>query len=224
MPQTVQVNPDGTHSIIHNNGNTSTQVNPDGTHTVIFHNGNSSTQVNPDGTHTVIFHNGNSSTQVNPDGTHTVTYHQGTTSTQVNPDGTQTQIYQLGNTNVSAGSTGSINPPVKYDPVPAQPSAADPLFADDDSEKIKPLIQDDSLSIYRQQYAKEEFSKIKQLLEEEAIDSVDYAKLLLRIFNNIYDYENSPADQIMDLKNSFHPDSLSSNAYLERKNMILYHK
>ncbi|NJK95665.1 MAG: hypothetical protein HC905_12830 [Bacteroidales bacterium] len=45
--QTIQVNPDGSHSVIHTTGNISTVVNPDGTHTVIFNNGSTSTQVNP---------------------------------------------------------------------------------------------------------------------------------------------------------------------------------
>ena len=59
---TIQVNSDGTHTIIYHNGNTSTQVNPDGTHTLIHHNGNTSTQVNSQGTHTVI-HQGDSTKQ-----------------------------------------------------------------------------------------------------------------------------------------------------------------
>ena len=45
-------------------------VNPDGTHSTIFHNGNTSTIVNPNGTHSPVFHNGNISTVVNPNGTH----------------------------------------------------------------------------------------------------------------------------------------------------------
>lgn len=36
--QTMKVNPDGTHTLIINNGKTSTQVNPDGTHTLIINN------------------------------------------------------------------------------------------------------------------------------------------------------------------------------------------
>ncbi len=47
---TIKVNPDGTHTIVHRNGNTSTKVNPDGTHTVIHHNGNKSKEVAPDET------------------------------------------------------------------------------------------------------------------------------------------------------------------------------
>ena len=34
--------------------NTSVKVNPNGTHTVIHHNGQTSTQINPDGSHSVI--------------------------------------------------------------------------------------------------------------------------------------------------------------------------
>ena len=44
---TVVVNPDGTHSVIINNGNVSTIVNPDGTHSTAIMNGNSTTIVNP---------------------------------------------------------------------------------------------------------------------------------------------------------------------------------
>jgi hypothetical protein len=71
----IQVNPDGTHSVIHNsNGNIAIQVNPDGTHSVIHNNnGNVAIKVNPDGTHSVIHNNnGNVAIQVNPDGSHTV--------------------------------------------------------------------------------------------------------------------------------------------------------
>ena len=63
---TVIVNPDGTHSIAINNGNTSTIVNPDGTHSTAVHNGNSIIIVNPDGAHTVVIDNENSATKVNP--------------------------------------------------------------------------------------------------------------------------------------------------------------
>ena len=86
----IQVNPDGTHSMIFNNGNISTVVNPDGTHSVMFNNGNTATQINPDGTHSVVINNGDISTVVNPDGTHSVIFNNGNTATQINPDGTQT--------------------------------------------------------------------------------------------------------------------------------------
>lgn len=85
--QTIVVNADGTHSIVINNGATSTVVNPDGTHTTVINNGGTLTIVNADGTHTTVIHNGTTSTIVNPDGTHTTVVHNGTTSTIVNPDG-----------------------------------------------------------------------------------------------------------------------------------------
>ena len=44
---TIVVNPDGSHSVVINNGNTATIVNPDGTHSVVINNGNSETVVNP---------------------------------------------------------------------------------------------------------------------------------------------------------------------------------
>lgn len=106
----IQVNPDGTHTTIFNNGNTSTQVNPDGTHTTIFNHGNTSTQINPDGTHTTILHHGNTSTKVNPDGTHSTIFHHGNTSTQVNPDGTHTVTYQPENVVTKVQAVGSAGP------------------------------------------------------------------------------------------------------------------
>ena len=74
---TVVVNPDGTHSVVVNNGNSSTIVNPDGSHSTAIHNGNSTTIVNPNGTHSTAIHNGNSSTIVNPDGSHSTAIHNG---------------------------------------------------------------------------------------------------------------------------------------------------
>ena len=63
VSQSIIVNPDGTHSTIFHNGNTSTIVNPNGTHSPVFHNGNISTVVNPNGTQSTIFHNGNNPLQ-----------------------------------------------------------------------------------------------------------------------------------------------------------------
>ena len=63
---TVVVNPDGTHSVVINSGNSTTIVNPDGTHSVVINSGNSTTIVNPYGSHTVVMNNGNSATKVNP--------------------------------------------------------------------------------------------------------------------------------------------------------------
>ena len=84
---TVVVNPDGTHSVVINNGNTSTIVNPNGTHSTAIHNGNTTTIVNPDGTHSTAVQNGNISIIVNPNGTHSTAIHNGNTTTIVNPDG-----------------------------------------------------------------------------------------------------------------------------------------
>lgn len=85
--QTVQVNPDGTHTVVHQtDSNTSVQVNPDGTHTVTT----AHVKVNPDGTHTVVHEGKAASVEVNPDGTHTVVHHNETNPVQVNPDGTHT--------------------------------------------------------------------------------------------------------------------------------------
>ena len=87
--QGVVVNPDGTHSHIMNNGNTSVIVNPNGTHSTVFHNGNTSVIINPSGTHSTAFRNGNTSVIVNPNGTHSTAFHNGNTTTILNPDGTQ---------------------------------------------------------------------------------------------------------------------------------------
>lgn len=61
--QGVVVNPDGTHSHIMNNGNTSVIVNPNGTHSTAFHNGNTTTILNPDGTQSTRFDNETTSTR-----------------------------------------------------------------------------------------------------------------------------------------------------------------
>ena len=45
--QVILVNPDGTHSLIIDNGATKTVVNPNGTHSTIIDNGATKTVVNP---------------------------------------------------------------------------------------------------------------------------------------------------------------------------------
>ena len=84
---TVVVNPDGTHSVVINNGNSATIVNPDGSHStaILQHNGNSAIIVNPDGTHSTATHNGNDATIVNPDGTHSVFINNGNSASKDNP-------------------------------------------------------------------------------------------------------------------------------------------
>lgn len=104
---TIQINPDGSHTLIQHDGDISTQINPDGTETIVYHNGNTSTQVNPDGTHILIHRHGNISTQINPDGTHTVIYHDGDTSTQIDPDGTETIVHHNGNISTQLNPDGS---------------------------------------------------------------------------------------------------------------------
>lgn len=223
IAQTIQVNPDGTHTVIFDHGSTSTQVNPDGTHSVIFNHGSTSTQVNPDGTHTVILHNGNTSTQVNPDGTHTLIFNSGNKSTQLNPDGTHTSIYQYGNTSTHLNQ-GQKKTVTKTDnSVSENSSLFYPDNENNNEDSILQLVNDTTITNQRVQ-SKEEFNKIKWLLEQEAIDSSDYAILLLRIFNNIYDYEGSTADQIMDLKNSFDSDSIKLDEYVIEKDQIIYGK
>jgi hypothetical protein len=76
----VQVNLDGTHSVINNSNivhhteNVAVKVNSDGSHSVIYNStGNVAIQVNPDGAHSVIHNsNGNVAIQVNPNGDHTI--------------------------------------------------------------------------------------------------------------------------------------------------------
>jgi hypothetical protein len=68
------VNPDGTHSVLHQNGNTGVVVNPNGTHSVIPNTDtNPTVLVNPNGTHSIIQRTGNTATVTGPKGTHTVT-------------------------------------------------------------------------------------------------------------------------------------------------------
>lgn len=94
--QGIVVNSDGTHSVVINNGSTSTIVNPNGTHSTAITNGNTSIIVNPNGTHSTAFHNGNTSIIVNPNGTHSTAFHNGNTSTIVNPDGTHSVGVNVG--------------------------------------------------------------------------------------------------------------------------------
>ncbi|MBW3373654.1 hypothetical protein KYK31_06710 [Hymenobacter norwichensis] len=70
---TVVVNPDGTHSTVHQGAGTAVIVNSDGTHSTV-HNAQSATPVvvNSNGTHTVIHRHNDTAVQINPDGTHTV--------------------------------------------------------------------------------------------------------------------------------------------------------
>ncbi len=109
VSQSIIVNPDGTHSTIFHNGNTSTIVNPNGTHSPVFHNGNISTVVNPNGTHSTIFHNGNTSTIVNPNGTTSTIFHNGNISTVVNSNGTQSTIFHNGNNPLQKTNQNNAN-------------------------------------------------------------------------------------------------------------------
>lgn len=63
--QQIQVNPDGSHTIIQTNGNTSTIVNPDGSHSTKHSHGNNSIIVNPDGSHTTQQNNNIQNNNVN---------------------------------------------------------------------------------------------------------------------------------------------------------------
>lgn len=95
--QTVIVNPNGSHSVVIDNGSTSTIVNPDGTHSVAIHHGSTSTIVNPNGTHSTAIHHGGTSTIVNPNGSHSTIINHGTTSTLIKPDGKRITWMPSGN-------------------------------------------------------------------------------------------------------------------------------
>jgi CDGSH-type Zn-finger protein len=60
--QRVVVNPDGTHSIVIDNGSTKTIVNPNGTHSTVIDNGSTKIIVNPNGTHSTVIDNGSTKT------------------------------------------------------------------------------------------------------------------------------------------------------------------
>lgn len=77
LAQTIIVNPDGTHSVVHGEGDIKILVNPNGTHSVIMGSGTSQIIVNPDGTHSPIVGNGNTKIIVNPNGTHSTLTTQG---------------------------------------------------------------------------------------------------------------------------------------------------
>ncbi len=70
--QTIQINPNGSSTIIQSLDKISIQTNPDGTITNTFHNGNISTQINFDGTISTIIRDANSSNQINSDGSTTI--------------------------------------------------------------------------------------------------------------------------------------------------------
>lgn len=57
--QKVIVNPDGTHPVVIDNGNTQTVVHPNGTHSTLIENGSTKSIVNPNGTHTPVIDHGN---------------------------------------------------------------------------------------------------------------------------------------------------------------------
>ncbi|MEL6676862.1 MAG: hypothetical protein AAFR61_31930 [Bacteroidota bacterium] len=69
----IQVNADGTHTIIHANSDRDIHVQPDGSHKVVFKKKQGpDIQVNPDGTHTLIFNRGDRQLLVRSDGTHII--------------------------------------------------------------------------------------------------------------------------------------------------------
>ena len=78
--QNIVVNPDGTHSIVIDNGTTKTIVNPNGTHSTVIDNCSTKIVVNPNGTHSILVGNGRIKTVVNPDGTHSVFIDNGVTN------------------------------------------------------------------------------------------------------------------------------------------------
>jgi len=105
--QTIIVNPDGTHSIMIDNGVTKTIVHPNGTHSTVIDNGTTKTIVNPDGTHSTVIDNGITKTIVNPNGTHSTIIDKGTTKTIVNPDGTHSIIIDNGMTKTIVHPNGT---------------------------------------------------------------------------------------------------------------------
>ncbi len=108
--QTVIVNPDGTHSILINNGGMfSTIVNPDGTHSTVINTAGPFTNIiNPNGTQTTVINNGgNFSTVVNPDGTHSTLNIQGNSMMLVKPDGSVATAFMPCN-NSAISSNASI--------------------------------------------------------------------------------------------------------------------
>jgi hypothetical protein len=70
--QTIVVNPDGTHSVVHGHGATKVVVNPDGTHSTVLGSGDNKTIVKADGTHSQLIGHGNTQVIVNPDGSHSL--------------------------------------------------------------------------------------------------------------------------------------------------------
>nr|MBI1229109.1 hypothetical protein [Cytophagales bacterium] len=82
--QSVVVNPDGTHSVVIDNGSTKTIVNPNGTHSTIIGSGTTRTIVNPNGTHSTLISSGATKIIINPNGAHSTILGSGTTSSFAN--------------------------------------------------------------------------------------------------------------------------------------------
>ena len=91
--QSVVVNPDGSHSTVHQHGNTAIIVNPDGTHSTVHRHGNTGVVVGPDGSHTTVIRHGQTSIVVNPDGTHSTVVHHGNSATVVDPGGPHSSLF-----------------------------------------------------------------------------------------------------------------------------------
>ncbi len=89
----VQINSDGTHTVLFQNGNMLTGINPDGTHSVGHINGNMLVISNSNGTQSTGFINGNMINIMHSDGKSSVIHQHGNMAVQSNSDGTQDVIH-----------------------------------------------------------------------------------------------------------------------------------
>jgi hypothetical protein len=209
--QTIQVNPDGTHTVIINQGSKSIQVNPDGSHTIILHNENTSAKINPDGTHSVIHHNNNTSTEVNPDGTHTQIINYETHSVVIHPDGSQTYV---------------ANPPPSPE---SKRKASKKVQAKLNENKVRNEAFNEHISkkpdspyFATEEQMAAECKKIVSVHEQQLINEEDFSFLMIRIINRNYNYYNPVPDRISEIKKLLDAEVISPDQYDSMKNRIIY--
>lgn len=105
----VQVNSDGTHTVLHRHGNTIIGINPDGSQSIMHQNGNMITGINSDGTHSTGHVNGNMLVMVNSNGTHSTAIVNGNMINMMDSNGKSSVIHHHGNMGVQNNSDGTQN-------------------------------------------------------------------------------------------------------------------
>ncbi|MBK7428227.1 MAG: hypothetical protein IPI60_15010 [Saprospiraceae bacterium] len=105
----VQVNSDGTHTVLHHHGNTIIGINTDGSQSIMHQNGNMITGINSDGTHSTGHVNGNMLVMVNSNGTHSAAIVNGNIINIMDSNGKSSVIHHHGNIGVQNNADGTQN-------------------------------------------------------------------------------------------------------------------